>query len=226
MKRLMSLLAVSLFVLFCTGICNFAYAQEIPPNGDGKGTVGNPRNNEAWSRMIAEKYELSEKSATTTPPTGHWNIEATSSGVWITDDAGNSYQVVTGAGGAEIVTAANVITASECGRDFYLNSATEFQSTLPALSGVSLGCRMRFIVAAAPVGASYTIITGNSLENKIYGEAVVNGAAVAAAAEDTITLAASAALVGDWVEVRSDGTAWYVSGQGVGAGAITLTQAD
>ncbi len=127
---------------------------------------------------------------------------------------------------AEIVTATNVITASEAGKVFYLNSATEFQSTLPALSTVSAGTRFRFIVAAAPSGASYTIITGNSLENKIYGMVEVNGAAVAAVTEDTITFADGAAAIGDWAQLDSDGTNWYLSGQGVAAGAITATQAD
>lgn len=127
---------------------------------------------------------------------------------------------------AEVVAAANVIAATECGKDFYLNDATEFASTLPALSGVSAGCRMRFIVGAAPSGASYTVITGNSLENQLYGLAVVNGASVAVSAGDTITFTDGAAVKGDWVEVRSDGTSWYVSGQGSAATAITLTQAD
>lgn len=127
---------------------------------------------------------------------------------------------------SETVAATNVITAAECGKDFYLSHATEFASTLPALSTVSAGCRMRFIVAAAPVGADYTVVTGNSLENQIFGQVVVNNATVAGADEDTITFAASAALKGDWAEVVSDGTSWYVSGLGVGAGAITLTAAD
>lgn len=127
---------------------------------------------------------------------------------------------------SETVTEANVITASECGKTFFLNSATEFASTLPALSTVSSGCKMKFVINAAPSGADYTVITGNSLENQIYGLAVVNGATVAAADEDTITFADGAAVKGDWVEVESDGTSWYISGQGAAAGAITITQAD
>lgn len=127
---------------------------------------------------------------------------------------------------AEDTTATNVLTASESGKIIWLNSATEFVTTLPALSTVSAGTRFRFIVKAAPASASYTVITGNSLENKIYGLVEVAGDAVAGADEDTITFADGVAAVGDWAEVVSDGTNWYVSGQGVGAGAITLTAAD
>ena len=126
----------------------------------------------------------------------------------------------------EEVTAANVITAAEAGKTFFLNSATEFASTLPTAASVTAGTRYRFVVTAAPSGASYTITTGNSLENKIYGLVVVNGATVAAADEDTITFADGSALVGDWVEVIGDGSNWYVSGQGANASSITLTPAD
>jgi hypothetical protein len=125
----------------------------------------------------------------------------------------------------ENVAAANTIAATECGKTFFLNDATEFQSILPTAASLG-GCVMRFVVGAAPSGASYTVVTGNSLENLIYGLAVVNGASVAAAAEDTITFADGAAVKGDWVELTNDDTSWYVSGQGSAAGAITLTQAD
>lgn len=128
--------------------------------------------------------------------------------------------------GSETVAAANTINAAECGKTFYLSAETEFASALPALSTVSAGCRMKFVVAAAPSSASYTVTTGNSLENKIYGLVVVNGASVDGEDEDTITFADGAAVVGDWVEVESDGSSWFVSGQGVAAGAITLTAAD
>jgi len=117
------------------------------------------------------------------------------------------------------VTAANTIAYSECGTTYFLNSATEFASTLPAPEA---GCFLKFIVKAAPVGASYTVVTSGS-SNIIYGEAVVNGAAVAAVTEDTITFTASAAAIGDYVELISDGTNWYVNGQGVAATAVAFT---
>ena len=119
----------------------------------------------------------------------------------------------------EDVTAVNTLTYSECGKTIFLNSATEFASTLPTPVA---GCYFKFIIKAAPVGASYTVLSSGG-SNIIEGIAVVNGATVTAANEDTITFTASAAIAGDWVELYSDGTSWYVSGQGAAATAIAFT---
>lgn len=119
----------------------------------------------------------------------------------------------------ETVAATNVITAAESGKTFFLNHATEFVSTLPAPAA---GLRYKFIVANAPETASYTVVT-NGGANIIEGIADVNGSAVPAVNEDTITFTDGAAAVGDWVEVISDGTSWFVSGQGVAATAIAFT---
>lgn len=119
----------------------------------------------------------------------------------------------------ETVAATNVITAAESGSVFVLSAATEFASTLPAPAA---GLNFKFVIGAAPVGASYTVAT-NGGDNVIEGLAVVNGATVAAANEDTITFTASAAVVGDWCEVVSDGTSWFVSGQAQAATGIAFT---
>jgi len=122
---------------------------------------------------------------------------------------------------SEIVAATNVLTAAESGKVCFLNDATEFVSTLPA---PAQGLHFKFIVTAAPAGADYTVVTDSS-DNVIEGLVVVNGASVPGANEDTISFVGGAAVVGDWCEVVSDGTSWFVSGQGNAAGAITLTQA-
>lgn len=119
----------------------------------------------------------------------------------------------------ETVTATNVITAAETGAIFVLSSATEFASTLPAPAA---GLKYRFVIGAAPSGASYTVAT-NGGANVIEGLAVVNGATVAASNEDTITFTDGAAAVGDWCEVVSDGTSWFVSGQAAAATGIAFT---
>ena len=120
---------------------------------------------------------------------------------------------------SEVVTEANVITAAESGTVFFLNSATEFASTLPA---VQAGLHFTFIITAAPSGANYTVVT-NGGADVIQGQAVVNGSAVPAVNEDSINFVSAAAAVGDYVELWCDGTNWYVAGQGVAAGAITFT---
>lgn len=123
----------------------------------------------------------------------------------------------------EIVAATNVITAAESGSTYFLNSATEFVSTLPA---PALGLRYTFIVSAAPSGASYTVVTTDSaniikgLQNSVAGDAGDNGTA-----DDTITFVDGQAVAGDKVEVISDGTSWFAYAISKVAAGITFTQA-
>lgn len=108
----------------------------------------------------------------------------------------------------EVVTATNVITAAETGSVFFLNSATEFVSTLPAPAA---GLHFTFIVTAAPSGASYTITTNGS-NNIIVGtvhSSTGGNADSETAGCDTITFADGVSVVGDTVEVWCDGTNWF-----------------
>jgi len=126
----------------------------------------------------------------------------------------------------EVVAATNVITAAESGTTFFLASATEFVSTLPAPAA---GLRYSFIVSAAPSNADYTIVTTS-------GTDLIHGVAVSAAdaggsmdttagtAADTITFVGGQALKGDRVDVISDGTSWYAIGFCSDEDAITFTQ--
>lgn len=124
-------------------------------------------------------------------------------------------QVTTWTGGMiplyETVAAANILTTAECGKTMFLNAETEFQTTLPAVSGAA-GCSFTFIVASAPITDSYTIVTGNSLENVLYGtthEADDAAAGPIGSGVDTLTCTAGVGVVGDWIEFYSDGTYWY-----------------
>jgi hypothetical protein len=123
----------------------------------------------------------------------------------------------------EIVTATNVITAAESGKTFFLNSATEFVSTLPA---VAAGLKYTFIVTAAPSGASYTVVT-NSSANIIKGNqnSVAGDAGDFGTADDTITFVDGQSVAGDKVEVISDGTSWFAYAISKVAAGITFTQA-
>lgn len=123
----------------------------------------------------------------------------------------------------EIVTATNIITAAESGKTFFLNSATEFVSTLPA---PAIGVKFRFIVTAAPVGASYTVVT-NSSANIIKGQQHDCGGAAGdnGTADDTITFVDGQAVAGDRVDVISDGTSWFAYAFSKVAAGITFTQA-
>jgi len=124
----------------------------------------------------------------------------------------------------EVVTGTNVITAAESGSVFFLNSATEFVSTLPA---VRAGLHYTFIVTAAPSGASYTVVTDSSA-NVILGTVHASDGADAdseLSGCDTINFVDGAAVVGDRVEVWCDGTNWFAIAHCNVSTGITFTTA-
>lgn len=126
----------------------------------------------------------------------------------------------------EVLTAATTLSDKDSGTTYVLNSATEFAVTLPA---PKLGCWFKFIVGAAPSGADYTIVTasGTDLMHGLLSvttvDDTVDGDNSSGTAEDTITFVSAKAKVGDWVELVSDGTYWYVSGASTLTDGTTLT---
>lgn len=119
----------------------------------------------------------------------------------------------------ETVTAANVITASETGKTFFLALAGGFASTLPAPAA---GLKFRFIVSVSPTTA-YTIVTNGSANIIKGGTIEIAGTASPYINNgDLITFVANTAVVGDWVELVSDGTSWFLSGMSSADGGITL----
>ena len=151
--------------------------------------------------------------------TGVGDIDATTGSI-DTLDAVSSFM-----GPALVTTAADTLTAAECGKKIYLNNATGYATALPALSTVSAGCQFDFTVKTALSSGNHTVTTGNSLENKIYGVVTHAGAIAACADEDTITFVV-AALPGAWASVVSDGDVWYVTGEAVTTNLLTCTAAD
>lgn len=129
-------------------------------------------------------------------------------------------------GPAEVVSATNTILAAESGSTFFLSSATEFVSTLPA---PAVGLRFTFVVAAAPSGASYTIVTNGS-SNVILGHVLSSQDAGGSADSetsggDTISFVDGKAVVGDRVDLECDGTSWFARCSSKVFDAITITTA-
>lgn len=121
------------------------------------------------------------------------------------------------------LTAASTLTAAQSNTIFFLSSATEFSTTLPAPAA---GLMYTFIVGAAPSGASYTVVTSASA-NIIKGQAYPsNGAAGdSGTADDTISFVDGQAVAGDQVTVISDGTSWFAKAFCAVAAGVTFTQA-
>lgn len=129
--------------------------------------------------------------------------------------------------GAQVLGFAKTLTAGDNGQTFFLNSATEFAVTLPA---PALGLRFVFIVTAAPSGASYTITTSGAaaIINGMVLSKDLNGAtdsgATAGTPVATITLVDGKSVVGDRVDVISDGSSWFAECKtGGNFDAITLS---
>lgn len=125
----------------------------------------------------------------------------------------------------EVVSATNVITAAESGTTFFLNSATEFASTLPAPAA---GVNYTFIVTAAPSGASYTVVTEGGCQI-LAGHVITSGFADSgsdvetAATGTTVTFVDGVSVVGDRAYVVSDGSSWFVSAITAVEAGITIT---
>jgi hypothetical protein len=112
------------------------------------------------------------------------------------------------------------LTSAACGTVQFIGAAGD-DFTLPAPAN---GCRVRFIVDSAFASTSMTIVT-NSSANVIQGSIDVNSTRAACASSDTVTFLHSAETVGDWVEVVSDGTSWFINGVGVLASSVACSQA-
>jgi len=119
----------------------------------------------------------------------------------------------------EAVTTTNVITAFENGKTFYLDDAGGFTSTLPApLAGLGY----TFIVTTAPT-TSY-IITTNAGADLLFGTFLdIVGELVYFSAQDTFNFVLNVSLVGDRLEVESDGTNWYCKAFSGADGGITVS---
>lgn len=128
---------------------------------------------------------------------------------------------------ARALTATTTLTADDNGSTLFLNSATEFATTLPA---PALGMRFDFVVQAAPSGASYTILSGSSaniIKGSVYS-ADLNAASdgdIETAGGDTITIVDSKAVAGDRVSLISDGTSWHMAAFTSVFDAVTITTA-
>lgn len=160
----------------------------------------------------------------------HWHVGVPEK--WGEDvfQSGMTVNAPIGTIATEVVSATNVITAAESGTTFFLNSATEFASTLPVPAA---GLFYRFIVTAAPSQASYTVATngsaacqilaGHVLTSDVYTDSAVDADAETAATGTTITFVDGISVVGDMAEVWCDGTSWFASCRCAAVAGITIT---
>lgn len=114
--------------------------------------------------------------------------------------------------------ATNTLTVAESGKTIYL--ATSTPQILPSTS-TSAGVYFRFVVSSALTGTS-TITTSDG-GNDIEGVVDVNSTMVDCDAEDTITVGGAFENVGDWIELYSNGSKWFVRGNALTAGQFACS---
>lgn len=119
----------------------------------------------------------------------------------------------------ETVTTTNVITSAESGTTYYI-SGTGAVYTLPAVA-TAAGDVYRFVVGAA---FSTNAVIDSAEGDNIEGALIVAGAVVDCNAVDQIDFVADGENLGDFVELRSNGTNWFIGASGGLTGAkITCT---
>ena len=121
-----------------------------------------------------------------------------------------------------ILTAAKTLTSADSGTTYVLNLAGGFTVTLPAIAA---GLYFKFFVKTAPTTAY--IIAAAGADADLMTGTIVTAATGATDTEttlgaDDIRFIANVAVIGDSVDLWSDGTAWYARGYCSVATGITF----
>lgn len=117
------------------------------------------------------------------------------------------------------VSAATTLTTEDSNKTVYVDT-TGAAYTLPAVAS-SNGVVIRFVVGAAfSTNAVITSAEGDNIE----GALIVAGAVVDCDANDVITFVADGENLGDFVEIRSNGSKWFIGASGaLTASKLTCT---
>lgn len=146
--------------------------------------------------------------------------DATIYGDMLLSGSSNSKLGITSVVASSTATVTTTLTTTLSG-EIYTIAGTTSTFILPATSTAS-GSFYRFVVGGAMTGDA-TIVTSDG-GNNIEGSLIVAGAVVDCNAEDTLTFVADGENIGDFVELYSDGTYWYIGASGALTGSkLTCT---
>ena len=113
------------------------------------------------------------------------------------------------------IAAAKTLTADESnGQTYILDAAVGYAVTLPA---PTKGWRCKFIIGVVHITTDWVLTAATA--GQLQGSITEAGLVQLIAAADTINLELATAVIGDWVELSSDGTSIFVAGQMSGATA-------
>jgi hypothetical protein len=119
----------------------------------------------------------------------------------------------------EAGTYGTTLTSADSGKVFKL-SGSGGTITLPEPKE---GLRLRFVTSGAMDTADTVLATPTAGNDKIEGSIIVAGAVVDADAGDNINFVHGSSNIGDFVELWSDGTSYFIFGNALSSGAITIT---
>ena len=85
------------------------------------------------------------------------------------------------------------------------------------------GLRLRFVTSGVLDTATTRLATPAAGNNKVEGSVIVAGAVVDADAGSNINFIHTSSNIGDFVELWSDGTSYFIFGNALSSGAITIT---
>ena len=112
-------------------------------------------------------------------------------------------------------TAATTLTAAQSGSIVALAQAAGYAVTLPSPAA---GLNYRFVVQALFATTDWVITSASA---NMYGTIMEAGVLQAVAGATTINLELGADTIGDYIDLYSDGTYWYVSGSTAQAASVT-----
>lgn len=112
-------------------------------------------------------------------------------------------------------SAATTLTASQSGSLVLLDAAAGYAVTLPSPAA---GLSFRFVVKSLFATTDWVITSASA---NMYGTIMEAGALQAVAGATTINLELGADTIGDYIDVYSDGTNWYVAGSTAQAASVT-----
>lgn len=122
----------------------------------------------------------------------------------------NSMRLSTDVGG---IAAAKTLTADESnGQTYILDGGTGYAITLPA---PTQGWRCKFVVGATFATTDFVLTAETA--GQFQGSVTEAGLVQLIAAASTLNLELATAVIGDWIELSSDGTSVFVAGQTSGA---------
>jgi|TARA_Y100000114_G_scaffold91294_1_gene84803 glycerol kinase len=117
----------------------------------------------------------------------------------------------------EAITVGSSLTLADSGKVFKV-SGTGGTVTLPA---VSEGFIVRFVTTGGLTSANTVIAGGTS--DVMEGSIIVAGAVVDVDAADQLNFVHTADNLGDYVDIWSDGSKYFVFGNALNSGGITAT---